>query len=1121
MSFKFRFSVIIPVYNLEEYIEESIECIVKQTVGFSDNIQMILVNDGSQDESGKICSRYADMYPENVIYISQENAGVSAARNKGLEHADGKYILFFDGDDVLPKNAFEIAGKFFDEHYDEIDLLACRQAFFEAKRGFHNVDYKFKNGDRIIDINKEPDFVHMNITSSFLKAEAVNGKSFDTRLSVGEDSRFAMEVILEKQKYGVLKSVVYKVRKRANQSSVTQNYDGNKSRNVETMEHYYEYIAELSKEKYGKIIPFVQYSIIHGIKSRITGTVPDMLNEDEKKVYIDRIINLVKQIDDKILLTVRNATLNQRLYFLALKDKEIYRKAISIDDGKVYYQGELLEEINGQGIFNADEIKLSDTYVALAGRFNLPTYGENFSAFADVNGRRFAIKMKVSDAKTSFVGDTINLVADFQCKFELNKGVSEVYFGGEIDGKEIKFPLGSITDGKVFCESGKTAMFFRNGKLTVIAGEIAGTGSSKLSTEGDCFFRYKKLEGKTVSPYIQHTVLKGYSDILSKTDGDISRLSGVLCLVDDKNMLTDKGVKWWHRINAFDTKNKTNITKKLTAKAKGIYYGETRLTGYRNTNLVRINLLDIEGGRLMLEGMTRLEILRGCTLYLKVNNKRLIKAEIYERPHLDRRPFAEKELFYGKNFRVNAKLKGVETLKLVLVKNKTSEEFNLMPSFGTYAKLSRRIKGSYYSKGKYILTVNGADIIVSEKTGSLLIEHETAMLKELLKDRKFGLIAYRIGAVIKKKIMKKLLKKEIWIICDRTDKALDNGEALFEYICDTVQPKDKKVYFTIDGDSKDYSRIAAMGPVLKTGSLRLKLNWLCADKLISSQQSSFFLNMFGEESVYMKDLYKYKFAYIQHGINAGDFSAIFNKQRNNVSLFISAAEGEFNSLIDGKYGYQKSDVKLTGLARFDWLQNNAGKQLVICPTWRQNLAAPLKPGSSERMYSETFKSSEFFKFYNGLINSPKLLAAMKEKGYTGIVSLHPAQKAQIKDFAKNSLFTINDGSFTNNQLFAESALMITDYSSASFDFAYLKKPVIYTQFDYDEFFSTHTANQGFFEYDRDGFGPVCHSLDETIDAIIGFMDHECKLEGEYLERVEKFYRYFDSDNCKRVYEAIE
>lgn len=95
-------SVIVPVYNTAEYVDECIQSILSQTYK---NIELILVNDGSTDGSGEICKKYEQML--NVLYIELSNSGVQVARKRGVEASTGEWIMFVDSDDTLPNNAVE------------------------------------------------------------------------------------------------------------------------------------------------------------------------------------------------------------------------------------------------------------------------------------------------------------------------------------------------------------------------------------------------------------------------------------------------------------------------------------------------------------------------------------------------------------------------------------------------------------------------------------------------------------------------------------------------------------------------------------------------------------------------------------------------------------------------------------------------------------------------------------------------------------------------------------------------------------------------------------------------------------------------------------------------------
>src|SRR4051794_40174216 len=108
------FSMIIPVYNAEKYLHEAIESLINQTVDFKQNVEIILVDDGSTDQSKDICQTYVSQYPNNITYVYRENAGPGSARNTGLNHvsAHSDYVGFLDADDLLSEDSLEKVGTF-------------------------------------------------------------------------------------------------------------------------------------------------------------------------------------------------------------------------------------------------------------------------------------------------------------------------------------------------------------------------------------------------------------------------------------------------------------------------------------------------------------------------------------------------------------------------------------------------------------------------------------------------------------------------------------------------------------------------------------------------------------------------------------------------------------------------------------------------------------------------------------------------------------------------------------------------------------------------------------------------------------------------------------------------
>ena len=114
-----KVSVIVPIYNVEKYLEKCINSLLSQTL---EDIQIILVNDGSKDNSGNIAKEYEKNNKNRIIYVEKENGGLSDARNYGLKYATGDFIAFLDSDDYIEKNAYEeMYNKAIEENSDYVE----------------------------------------------------------------------------------------------------------------------------------------------------------------------------------------------------------------------------------------------------------------------------------------------------------------------------------------------------------------------------------------------------------------------------------------------------------------------------------------------------------------------------------------------------------------------------------------------------------------------------------------------------------------------------------------------------------------------------------------------------------------------------------------------------------------------------------------------------------------------------------------------------------------------------------------------------------------------------------------------------------------------------------------
>lgn len=129
---KYKFSIIITIYNSELWIKDAIESIINQSIKIQ-NIQLILVDDGSKDASLNICKEYKKSYGDNINILKKKNGGVASARNYAIPYIRGNYVEFLDGDDYISINTLENVYNFFEEYKEEIDIVSIPMQYFEER----------------------------------------------------------------------------------------------------------------------------------------------------------------------------------------------------------------------------------------------------------------------------------------------------------------------------------------------------------------------------------------------------------------------------------------------------------------------------------------------------------------------------------------------------------------------------------------------------------------------------------------------------------------------------------------------------------------------------------------------------------------------------------------------------------------------------------------------------------------------------------------------------------------------------------------------------------------------------------------------------------------------------
>lgn len=345
--------------------------------------------------------------------------------------------------------------------------------------------------------------------------------------------------------------------------------------------------------------------------------------------------------------------------------------------------------------------------------------------------------------------------------------------------------------------------------------------------------------------------------------------------------------------------------------------------------------------------------------------------------------------------------------------------------------------------------------------------------------------------------------KKIWLITERPAEARDNGYNFYNYLVKN-QPQINVVY-AIKKNSPDFAKLS--GKTVEFGSLK-HLFIFCACKYSISSTTEWMAPNSYVLLFQNKIGYPHKNVFLQHGIIDTNLDFLY-KRLNNIHLFICGAQLEFDD-VSKNYGYSKNEVAYTGLARFDnYFNINFKKQILIMPTWRR--------GADD----VSLVDSVYFKSWNGLINSPVLDSLLKKYDIKLYFYMHPVFQKYHELFNTNSknIIIADFQHYDVQQLLRESQVLITDFSSIIFDFAYMKKPAIYFQFDTDDYYKNH-YKKGYFSYERDGFGYVCPKENDVIEKLEYLLKNDFPFDKKFSDNHTRFFTKYDAKNCERIFKEI-
>ena len=587
--------------------------------------------------------------------------------------------------------------------------------------------------------------------------------------------------------------------------------------------------------------------------------------------------------------------------------------------------------------------------------------------------------------------------------------------------------------------------------------------------------------------------------------------------IDDKYIFEQKTFSYRHKMFILSKKYKRDLRYDIKLKNNSFIYSNKIIIDLKTENsIIEWRILDIKNNKIYLEGIDNLWLPREkFNYFIKIGN------EIFYPTYCTNSRY-DFYTMYGLNqkgrtifFEIPINIKD-ESQILYFYIDYMGTNIEIFPSLGLFSHIPF-IPNGYFTTEKYIIGYFYNRLTVFHYNNALEEKFENYYCYELKKRNKEDIIDLRRYIKHKNKSNKNY---EIWIINDEYDKAGSNGEYFFRYL-NLKKPEGIKVYFAIIKECYDYKRLKQFGNILDLESIEYKKKFLESNKIISSISDSWVDNPFEKDKIYIRDLLHFDFIYLSNDINLQNS---INRMSKNYSLIVVSSKNEYKSILG--FNYDKNNVILTGMPKFDYLNNfknmtEKENKVVIIPTLRESFKEILNLKNNNSIYFNRFQSIKFFEFYNNLINDQQLLSTMKQYNYKGFICLNSSFQSDWFNFHQNEIFSVIESCDYNNFLFSAS-LFVIDYSNIFLDIGYIKKPVIYAHFDYDEYNDYKILNhqKKLFDYQNNGFGPVCNNLKCTIIEIISEIKNKCLLRKKYLKRIKKYFAFSHCNFSEKIFSEI-
>lgn len=317
-KFDYKVTMIVPIYNVENYLRNCLDSLVAQTIAPKD-FEILLIDDGSPDHSIDIMREYAEKH-SNMKILRKENEGPSSTRNYGIKHAKGKYIMYIDADDTLSPETVKEVTDFFDRHYDEVDVVTYKEIpIINGQEGSPHFRYKTLITSGVYDLTQENNyFISQTRINICVKNELENNILFDLDLEfIHEDQKYCIELIRKKMKIGFCNKGMYYYLHQPD--SIVRTFFYAYYIFEKTMKFWEDVFAYYED---GEIPFYIQAMYLNDVnwKTCCDILLPYHYEATKFQEATSRILSLLNKVNDEIILRHPNVDNFHRQYYIGLKE---------------------------------------------------------------------------------------------------------------------------------------------------------------------------------------------------------------------------------------------------------------------------------------------------------------------------------------------------------------------------------------------------------------------------------------------------------------------------------------------------------------------------------------------------------------------------------------------------------------------------------------------------------------------------------------------------------------------------------------------------------------------------------------------------------------------------------